>query len=46
MQGLITNNVSTLYQEGNRPISIYAVFMNPKSRVITDALVIRPENGK
>ena len=52
LQGIITNNVEDLYkpnEEGKVKTSIYAMFLNPKGKIITDSLIIRPrifEKGK
>lgn len=50
LQGITTNNVNLLYPEkypqlenASRRVSIYTMFLNPKGKIITDALIIRPK---
>ena len=50
IQGVITNNIDLLYQDSKKEkAALYTMFLNPKGKIIADALVIRPriyQNGK
>jgi folate-binding Fe-S cluster repair protein YgfZ len=52
MQGLTTNNISQLYMnDGNQnpKMALYTLFLDPKGKVVSDAIVVRPQiygNGK
>lgn len=50
LQGITTNNINLLYPEkypnletNSKRISLYTMFLNPKGKIITDALIIRPK---
>lgn len=44
LQGLTTNNISHLYENTNQErVAIYSLFLSPKGKVVSDAIIIRPQ---
>ena len=46
MQGVTSNNISQLFHPTNdlndKKVALYSIFLNPKGKVLTDGIIIRP----